>query len=230
MAFNFICPKCNSVLQAEDAWEGRATSCPHCGNAIVIVRSSGDGCPPVDKAKLERTFRGWLISLIVMALLFIAMLIALFCLMAQSQQEASVPTLVSFIVFLLLFLGCLVWHVVMWAILLYRFWQLIPPERAATTPEKAVGFMFIPVFNWYWQFIAWWKLGKAFDQEGVSSQLGTLTLVYCILNLVNVLPSRTSGGLTGLAALVLYIVIVVSFRKAALRLLKRRSEAVEPMK
>lgn len=39
---------------------------------------------------------------------------------------------------------CFFWH---------RAWRSIQDGRARTTPGKAVGFMFIPVFNLYWAFV-----------------------------------------------------------------------------
>ena len=48
-------------------------------------------------------------------------------------------------------------------ILLYRFWQIEQDGYAATTPGRAVGFLFIPFFNIYWFFRAF--LGLAIDQN-----------------------------------------------------------------
>lgn len=58
----------------------------------------------------------------------------------------------------------LVWHEQMsnWTpagevpglIALYRAWKVLQPGGARTTPGKAVGFLFIPLFNLYWVFVA----------------------------------------------------------------------------
>ncbi|MBA4383965.1 MAG: hypothetical protein C0410_04460 [Anaerolinea sp.] len=45
-------------------------------------------------------------------------------------------------------------------ILVYKFWQVIQDGAAPTSPGKAVGFMFIPLFNIYWWFVAYWGLSK----------------------------------------------------------------------
>ncbi|MBL7040059.1 MAG: hypothetical protein ISR77_15585 [Pirellulaceae bacterium] len=42
---------------------------------------------------------------------------------------------------------------VVFLILIYKMWKAIPSSVARTTPGKAVGFLFIPVFNLYWWFI-----------------------------------------------------------------------------
>ncbi|MEI6233992.1 MAG: GYF domain-containing protein [Planctomycetota bacterium] len=39
------------------------------------------------------------------------------------------------------------------AIFIYRAWLCVPESLRSTTPEKAVGFLFIPFFNFYWFFI-----------------------------------------------------------------------------
>jgi len=48
-------------------------------------------------------------------------------------------------------------------VLLYRFWQIDQDGFASTTPGKAVGYLFIPIFNIYWLFRAY--CGLANDQN-----------------------------------------------------------------
>lgn len=69
---------------------------------------------------------------------------------------------------------------VVFAILVYKMWLAIPPTVARTTPGKAVGFLFIPVFNLYWFFQALW--GWSQDWNSYAGQSG------------RALP-RTSGAL-----------------------------------
>jgi hypothetical protein len=38
---------------------------------------------------------------------------------------------------------------------IHRMWSMIQDEDARTTPGIAVGFLFIPFFNWYWAFQAY---------------------------------------------------------------------------
>lgn len=44
--------------------------------------------------------------------------------------------------------------VTLFAMLLYRMWAVLQDGHARTTPDKAVGFLFIPFFNLYWVFVA----------------------------------------------------------------------------
>ena len=73
--------------------------------------------------------------------------------------------------------------------LLYQCWNLIPRNIASTTPAKAVGFLLIPIFNFYWMFIAYNRLGKDMNKTfqccGVQFQIKErLGWDYCISTLV----------------------------------------------
>jgi len=52
---------------------------------------------------------------------------------------------------------------VVFVVLVYKMWRIVPLEFARTTPGKAVGFMFIPFFNFYWLFPAIWGWTKDFN-------------------------------------------------------------------
>ena len=84
-------------------------------------------------------------------------------------------------------------------ILLYRLWSLVPPEEAATTPGKAVGFQFIPFFNLYWNFIAYGKLGKYLQLVTGSAAPHTWALIYSWLPIAGLALSfvRIFGVIVG---------------------------------
>lgn len=50
-------------------------------------------------------------------------------------------------------------------ILLYRFWQIIQDDKPRTTPGKAVGYCFIPVFNCYWIYVAVYGLARHLNRR-----------------------------------------------------------------
>ncbi len=60
-------------------------------------------------------------------------------------------------------LAALVGAIAYW-VLLYRLWAIVQDGRAQTTPGCAVGFLFIPCFNFYWQFVAYWGLCKELNR------------------------------------------------------------------
>jgi len=49
------------------------------------------------------------------------------------------------------------------AVFLFRAWDQIQDGEARTTPGLAVGLMFVPLFNFYWAFIALWGLAKGMN-------------------------------------------------------------------
>ncbi len=52
----------------------------------------------------------------------------------------------------LLMFGAGVASLATWLVFHYQLWALIPAEHAETTPGRAVGFLFIPFYNFYWVF------------------------------------------------------------------------------
>lgn len=59
---------------------------------------------------------------------------------------------------------------VVFVILIYKMWKAIPAAGARTTPGKAVGFLFIPVFNLYWWFPALWGWSQDWNAYAAKSE------------------------------------------------------------
>lgn len=78
-------------------------------------------------------------------------------------------------------------------VLLYKVWAAIQDGHASTTPGKAVGFLFIPFFQLYWVFRAYWGYAKDYnfyiDRHNIStSRLPEgLFLAYCIMPYIYVI-------------------------------------------
>lgn len=68
---------------------------------------------------------------------------------------------------LLLVIGLLglIYGSVVMMVLLYRMWKSIQDGHTRTTPGKAVGFLFIPLFNLYWMFQAYWGFSKDYNSH-----------------------------------------------------------------
>ena len=49
-------------------------------------------------------------------------------------------------------------------IYLYKAWHSLQPGGAKITPGKAVGFLFIPLFNYYWIFVAMGGLPRQWNE------------------------------------------------------------------
>ena len=113
---------------------------------------------------------------------------------------------------MLLNLVALIVGVVYLAKFIYRMWAAIQDGPARTTPGRAVGFLFIPLFNLYWIFVAYWGWAKDFNryvrEQGLPAphvpQKSTLAL--CILALVALIPyAQLPVSLVNLALLGVFI-------------------------
>jgi hypothetical protein len=74
---------------------------------------------------------------------------------------------------------------------LYSVWELIQDGAVRTTPGRAVGYRFIPLFSLYWEFVAVYGLAK--DLNGYAAQHNVperasegWALTHCILVVANV--------------------------------------------
>lgn len=109
--------------------------------------------------------------------------------------------------------------VVITYILLYRYWETIQDGYARTTPGKAVGFLFIPFFSWYWIFEAYHGLSKDMNaymnRNGIAAerQEEGLSLALCILIVCSIIPYV--DFLTAPAAGIIFIILMNKWKKAA---------------
>ena len=81
--------------------------------------------------------------------------------------------------------------------ILHKLWSLIPADKARTTPGKAVGFLFIPLFSLYWVFVAFYSLARTLNAEiGRKAVSEVVSFIYCCsfsLYLVDLLWAVTGG-------------------------------------
>lgn len=79
-------------------------------------------------------------------------------------------------------------------VLNYKAWAAIQDGHARTTPGKAIGFLFIPFFDFYWLFQAIWGLAKDFNAYLQRRSIPSphlpegIFLAYCILCFVGWIP------------------------------------------
>lgn len=143
---------------------------------------------------------------------------------AQSGSEAAADVQEAATESMALFLGGLglgavffVAYYILSLVYLFRAWKAIEPARPRTTPGKAVGFLFIPFFNLYWLFVAYFGLANDWNRVMASHpnlvqapRLNEgLFVTYCIVVVVALpfflIPPDLMGGpigfIVGLAAL-----------------------------
>ena len=69
-----------------------------------------------------------------------------------------IPAVFSWLSMILTTLGGLgltissIWMSINMLMAIYRYWTTLQGGNARTTPEKAIGFLFIPFFNFYWGY------------------------------------------------------------------------------
>ena len=110
-------------------------------------------------------------------------------------------------------------------ILVYRCWDVIQDGEARTTPGKAIGFLFIPFFNFYWIFVAIHGLAKDMEEYCRRRSLPcsvspALALNLCVLTLCSLVPYL--GIITALINLVVIFILLHQFKETAITILRYR--------
>lgn len=106
-----------------------------------------------------------------------------------------------------------IYATVVMCIMVYKMWKAIQDGHARTTPGKAVGFMFIPFFNFYWVFQAYWGFSQDYNSYIERHSMATnrlpegLFLAYAIFSVASSVPYV--GMLASIPCLVIFIILVV---------------------
>ena len=109
-------------------------------------------------------------------------------------------------------------------ILLYRYWFIIQDGKTRTSPEKAVGFCFIPFFNFYWLYVAVVGLARDMnlycDERNIPAKRISveLAITWYILILCVVIPYVNI--VTTIAAFVVEIILYNQFSKVAVKIVE----------
>jgi hypothetical protein len=111
---------------------------------------------------------------------------------------------VAFLYLIFFFTGTIT-HLVAYFFYVLRLWEEVPREFARDTPKMMAGLSIIPIFSWYWMFIAlpglYKDMDKATKSYGRSVRFGTvLILAACIFWLVCDLVSYVLAFVVGIAA------------------------------
>ena len=157
-------------------------------------------------------YLGWVIGgAIAGLLLFCAGVTAIVVLVNRPDIGDIILWIIVSVLVILLGIALLVVNVIFSCMLLYKAWQAIQGGQARTTPEKAVGFIFIPVYNFYWYFIAYWAFARDYNLYLQLKSLDLprlpekLFLSYPILLLCALIP--LAGYAIGITALIILFII-----------------------
>ena len=172
------------------------------------------GSPPTTKL---RAF--WIPSLIAYIVTnSLWALTGLAALMGRASAEGTVWFFIAWVV-----------STVLWAMLHYHCWKALPAKHRATSPGKAVGFLFIPFYNLYWAFVSFPMLAdgvnacRAESGHGPNRWLKRLGVLYAI----NFLLYWTAAWnpLIGLFVCVFDLVIFILFYRLVVRKLEGEPES-----
>lgn len=149
-------------------------------------------------------FIGGLISTVVLAG---GMIFAVIMFIKASPGEPDAEALIALGLGFCGAVPIMILPVVLWYVLLYKSWRQIQDGYAETSPGKAVGFMFIPGFNIYWQFVALWGLAK--DLAGYAERYGVdgvkASPGLALGTVITMLVASVAGGCAGVFALPVYM-------------------------
>lgn len=101
-------------------------------------------------------------------------------------------------------------------VLWWKAWKSMQPYGCRTSPGQAIGFLFIPVVNFYWVFQAFWGYAKDFNSNIDAYELEiprlpeTLFLAYTVVLLLTGLTFWIPllNALLSLGGIVLTILVV----------------------
>jgi hypothetical protein len=200
------CPGCNNEVSTQEA------ECPHCGFVFQnqafnsagvgeqegVALQSGSGYPS-ENQNMMGWFYGYIIS-------FFVELFGVFLIVSGLISENNALPGFGFFVMIAGVVGLVICYMTC----IYKGWSSISAEFARTSPGKAVGFMFIPLFNFYWIFQSWYGWSQDFNKFVSSRGRGELAvpeglyLAGAILTVLAAIPYL--GSLIGLAAAIVNVI------------------------
>lgn len=128
--------------------------------------------------------------------------------------------------------------IVIGLIQIYRFWSLIQDGKARTSPAQAVGFLFIPFFNIYWNYVA--HVGLAKDMNSycqdrnipgakVSEGLAMTWFVFYLCVTISFILRPHTAAFVLCSLLVIQILLLKQFADASTRIMEARESSNESL-
>lgn len=112
---------------------------------------------------------------------------------------------------------------VIYFVILHKCWQVVQDGYARTSPGQAVGFMFLPFFNFYWQFVALQGLAKEMNaymaRHNIYAERApeSLATTNCIFNLLNLIPYV--DFVTIIPSFIMNLVLIAQLKRTACSIL-----------
>jgi hypothetical protein len=145
----------------------------------------------------------------------------------------------TFLSFIVIGVPAVIAGVVIYYILLYRFWLLIQDGNARTSPGKAVGFCFIPFFDFYWMYVAIVGLAKDMNlycrerniegllpNENLALAQYIIGIISCIVACIGIgMPAFSYiGWPISIAGLVIQIILTKQFVDTSIKIMEHKNK------
>jgi hypothetical protein len=168
----------------------------------------------------------WISALASQSIIFtISIIVDLVLLFREKYSEHIASLVLLFALFLVIPL-C-VFSILFATMIHYECWKVLPSGyRNQITPEKAIGFLFIPFYNFYWFFISYpclasgyYRCGQQNNISEIKNQRG-LAIAYAILSVCNIVfifipVLRSTTLIAGFVIFVLFYNRIISYANLA---------------
>ena len=209
-----VCASCGKGVCHDCAveFQGRM-HCKECVKKVAPVPATPSTTSESRRGEVVRLSKGFYLGSIIGGMGVGMVLYIIGIILAIVEMDRWRPNWGPPIFLLLVGLVVLVYGAIMWLRLVYKSWKAVQDGHARTTPGKAVGFLFIPFYNFYWIFQAFWGFAKDCNKyiERHNSPAPKLPeglfLAFSILSLVGGIPYV--GWLAQIPNFVILIIMVI---------------------
>lgn len=208
------CPSCGHTLQLPTAWFGRKVRCKNCERVFVLPQKERATHGARQTSQRQDAGIGGQVGQIVIPAgnaprsrrAQFGVLTATIVLSSVALFLEGIGTVVNLgaaidILWLLISLAA----AATWLIFHYKLWAFIPTPYAETTPGKAVGYLFIPFYNFYWIFQSCCGVARSLNRLASDNNLSEvkasipLATAYSVVFVAILVLSFFAGMLIGAA-------------------------------
>ncbi len=195
------CPSCGKQFRLSSEHWGKQLRCKECNHVFSLHAPGGDPPPrepPVGTSQPVSVGAGRVVRIskrffdVSFVLVGISSIIQLLLLaLAPIRYAIDLVAFPYYVLVWIIGVPTVLYGTVLMYIVLFKMWAALQPwGLARTSPGKAVGFCFIPFWNFYWVFQAYWGWTKDYNRTISRHRVSArpvpegLALTCCVLMLV----------------------------------------------
>lgn len=180
-------------------------------------------------AKLDRDYQWMIGSMIALLAGFVLLMMATGWAAFDDREIDENSQFVFFVLIAaLVVLAAVVLSIVFFCKVQYAYWTIVQGGNGIPKPGEAVGFLFIPFFNFYWIFVSFNRLSKELNRVADERDPGGypradegVSMAYCILHLCSIIPFL--GYLASLGSLILFFIMMANHKKVVYRIVNAQA-------